>query len=338
MAMNKLMNTGGLAALAAGLALIALPASASAQERGQWRGGGDGAASVQRGGGGNWGGNRGGGDRSGWRGGDGGSRGVPAQSTSPSSPSVASQPQVRGNWRGGVDRSSPSLRQDQAAQSAQGRPQRWSGQNGGTPGNDGNRSPTWSGGDRGRDGRWDGNRNRPDSARNDNDHRGNERWRDNDNVRRDNDNVRRDNDRWRNDNNVRRDNDRWRNDNNARRDNDRWRGNDNTRWGHNDARNWNRQWRNDRRYDWQGWRSSNRNTYRLGSYYAPYRGYSYRRLGIGFRLDTLFFGSRYWISDPWDYRLPPAYGPYRWVRYYDDVVLVDIYTGEVVDVIYDFFW
>jgi len=26
------------------------------------------------------------------------------------------------------------------------------------------------------------------------------------------------------------------------------------------------------------------------------------------------------------------------VRYYDDAVLVNIYTGEVVDVIYDFFW
>ena len=32
------------------------------------------------------------------------------------------------------------------------------------------------------------------------------------------------------------------------------------------------------------------------------------------------------------------YGPYRWVRYYDDVLLVDVYSGEVVDVIYDFFW
>ena len=51
-----------------------------------------------------------------------------------------------------------------------------------------------------------------------------------------------------------------------------------------------------------------------------------------------FFGSRYWISDPWRYRLPPVYGPYRWVRYYDDALLVDIYSGEVVDVIYDFFW
>ena len=104
-------------------------------------------------------------------------------------------------------------------------------------------------------------------------------------------------------------------------------------------RRWdNRSWRNDRRYDWYGYRSSNRSLYRLGSYYAPYRNYSYRRLGVGFYLDTLFFGSRYWISDPFRYRLPPVYGPYRWVRYYDDALLVDTYSGQVVDVIYSFFW
>jgi hypothetical protein len=33
-----------------------------------------------------------------------------------------------------------------------------------------------------------------------------------------------------------------------------------------------------------------------------------------------------------------AYPGTRWVRYYDDVLLVDVYTGEVVDVIHDFFW
>jgi hypothetical protein len=36
--------------------------------------------------------------------------------------------------------------------------------------------------------------------------------------------------------------------------------------------------------------------------------------------------------------LPPAYGPYRWVRYYDDVLLVDIRSGYVVDMINNFFW
>ncbi|MCP5397341.1 MAG: RcnB family protein [Sphingomonadaceae bacterium] len=78
--------------------------------------------------------------------------------------------------------------------------------------------------------------------------------------------------------------------------------------------------------------------YRLGRYYAPYRDYYYSRISIGFYLDSLFYSNRYWVSDPWQYRLPPVYGPYRWVRYYDDVMLVDIYSGEVVDVIYDFFW
>ncbi|NCU12022.1 MAG: RcnB family protein [Sphingomonadaceae bacterium] len=61
-------------------------------------------------------------------------------------------------------------------------------------------------------------------------------------------------------------------------------------------------------------------------------------MSIGFFLDALFFGEDYWIADPAYYRLPEAYGPYRWVRYYDDAVLVNIYSGEVVDVIYDFFW
>ena len=130
---------------------------------------------------------------------------------------------------------------------------------------------------------------------------------------------------------------RWdRNDNNNNR---RWdRGDNDRRWDRGDNRRWNNGWRNDRRYDWSSYRSSNRNAYRLGRYYAPYRNYYYRPLSSGFRLDSLFFGSNYWINDPWQYRLPPAYGDYRWVRYYDDVVLVDTYTGEVVDVIRDFFW
>ncbi len=130
------------------------------------------------------------------------------------------------------------------------------------------------------------------------------------------------NDRWRNDNNNR-----WRNDNNS------WRGNDRR----NDRR-WDRRWRDNNRYDWQRYRNTNRVVFRLGTYYAPYRNYSYRRVNVGYRLDSLFFGSRYWISSPWQYRLPEVYGPYRWVRYYNDVLLVDIYSGEVVDVIHDFFW
>lgn len=106
-----------------------------------------------------------------------------------------------------------------------------------------------------------------------------------------------------------------------------------------DHRSWDRNhWRNDRRYDWYRYRAANRSIFSLGRYYAPYRNYSYSRISIGFRLGSPFYSNRYWINDPWRYRLPDVYGPYRWVRYYDDALLVDVYSGEVVDVIHDFFW
>ena len=55
-------------------------------------------------------------------------------------------------------------------------------------------------------------------------------------------------------------------------------------------------------------------------------------------LTSGLWGQDYWIDDPWSYRLPEAYGPYRWVRYYNDALLVDGRSGFVVDVIYDIFW
>ncbi|MDP8994152.1 MAG: RcnB family protein [Pseudomonadota bacterium] len=103
-------------------------------------------------------------------------------------------------------------------------------------------------------------------------------------------------------------------------------------------RQWDRAWRYDRRYDWQGWRYSNRHLFRLPPYYAPYRGHRYSRFRIGLSLGQPFYHRRYWINDPWRYRLPYAGPGYAWVRYYDDVLLVDTWSGQVVDVIYDFFW
>jgi len=103
---------------------------------------------------------------------------------------------------------------------------------------------------------------------------------------------------------------------------------------------WNRDnWRNDRRYDWRSYRNQHGNRFRLPRYVPP-RGYSYgyRFFSPGLRIDPFFYGQTYWIADPWDYRLPPAYGSYRWVRYYNDALLVDIRSGIVVDVIRDFFY
>ena len=109
-----------------------------------------------------------------------------------------------------------------------------------------------------------------------------------------------------------------------------------SRYSGNDRR-WSSDWRRDRNYDWRSHRNYNRSAYRLGYYRDPY-GSRYRRFSIGFSLFPNYYQSNYWLSDPWQYRLPPAYGPYRWVRYYDDALLVNIYTGQVVDVEHNFFW
>jgi len=83
--------------------------------------------------------------------------------------------------------------------------------------------------------------------------------------------------------------------------------------------NWNRDWRRDDRYDWNRYRSYNRQAYRLPRYYVRV---SLGRAGIGFgigaSLSSLLWAQSYWLDDPYAYRLPPAWGPFRWVRYYDD--------------------
>lgn len=150
---------------------------------------------------------------------------------------------------------------------------------------------------------------------------------------------------WRNNNNGRDNN--WRN--NDRR-NDSWRYGNNNNWANNggrlndrqrwqDQRRWDNGWRNDRRYDWRSYRNSYRSIYSPGRYYAP-RGwsYGYRPFSSGIFMDSMFYSNNYWLNDPYEYRLPPAYGSMRWIRYYDDALLVDTRDGYVVDVIRDFFF
>ena len=102
---------------------------------------------------------------------------------------------------------------------------------------------------------------------------------------------------------------------------------------------WNRGWRGDDRFNWGGYRAQNRYAFHLPRYAAPRSwGYGYRRLSPGFTLSSVLFDQGFWIDEPYNYRLPPAYGPYRWVRYYNDALLVDIRSGYVVDTVYDIFW
>lgn len=99
---------------------------------------------------------------------------------------------------------------------------------------------------------------------------------------------------------------------------------------------WNRDWRNDRRYDWRRYRNHHRSIFHLGIYYDPF-GYNYQPFGIGYQLFPAYYGQRYWI-DPGMYELPYPPPGTRWVRYWNDALLVDMYTGQVIDVIQDFFW
>jgi hypothetical protein len=100
---------------------------------------------------------------------------------------------------------------------------------------------------------------------------------------------------------------------------------------------WHSTWRNDNRYDWRRWRDRNHSLFNLGLYFDPF-GWGYRRYNVGWRLWPSYYNDSYWLNDPYMYRLPYAPWPYKWVRYYDDALLVNTYNGEVVDVMYDFFW
>ncbi|MGN6057558.1 MAG: RcnB family protein [Sphingomicrobium sp.] len=99
---------------------------------------------------------------------------------------------------------------------------------------------------------------------------------------------------------------------------------------------WNRDWRSDRRYDWHEYRERHRSRFHLGIYYDPF-GYGYQPFGIGFQLSPAYYGQNYWF-DPGLYGLPYPPPGTEWVRYWNDALLVDVYTGQVVDVIRNFFW
>lgn len=88
--------------------------------------------------------------------------------------------------------------------------------------------------------------------------------------------------------------------------------------------------------DWRDWRGRNRALYARGDWRAPFR---YQTFRPGVRIASTYWNSsRYWIADPWRYRLPPAANGQRWVRHYDDVILVDTRRGVVIRTIPGFYW
>ena len=106
-----------------------------------------------------------------------------------------------------------------------------------------------------------------------------------------------------------------------------------------DRGGWNRGWRTDPRYNWQGYRRYNAQRFHAPRYFAPRGyGYGYRQWSPGLRVEPFFYGRNYWIQDFYDYRLPPPPPGAQWVRYYNDVALINVYDGTVLDVIQGFFY
>ena len=96
-----------------------------------------------------------------------------------------------------------------------------------------------------------------------------------------------------------------------------------------------RDYRDARRDDWRDYRARNRALYARGTWRAPFR---YRAFDRGMVLRPNYYAPRYYIADPYRYRLPAAGRDLRWVRHYDDALLVNVRNGRIVNVIRGFYW
>ena len=140
------------------------------------------------------------------------------------------------------------------------------------------------------------------------------------------------------------DHDTWRNDGTRGRD----RGHDDRRdrdrhdWDRRDGdrRDWDRRNHNDRYSYWQRGRypsvyfSSSRYRYA----WRPPTGYYAYNWGFGDFLPRSWFGPGAFLIDPWRYDLPLPPPGYDWVRAGYDALLVDAYSGRVVQVVRNVFW
>ncbi|MET0273341.1 MAG: RcnB family protein [Phenylobacterium sp.] len=123
-----------------------------------------------------------------------------------------------------------------------------------------------------------------------------------------------------------------------RGDNDRrggdWNRGDNDRWRGDNRDNHGRPRWDQNRYP-PVYRSQNR--YRGHSWRAPSGFYS--RLWVyGDILPRGWYGSNYQLNDWWSYGLPMPPPGYDWVRVGDDAILIDSYSGRVVQVVRYVFW
>lgn len=93
--------------------------------------------------------------------------------------------------------------------------------------------------------------------------------------------------------------------------------------------------REEYRGDLRDYRRSHPRVYARGNWNAPFR---YQRWDRGARLRPTYYAPRYFIGNPGTYRLPAPGRNMRWVRHYDDALLVNVRSGVVIDVYRGFFF
>jgi Ni/Co efflux regulator RcnB len=93
----------------------------------------------------------------------------------------------------------------------------------------------------------------------------------------------------------------------------------------------------ERNRDWRDYRRTHRSVFNRRAYVAP-RGYRYRPIAVGAILNNAFWARPYWVNNYSTYRLPYPGRNRTYVRYGNDVLLINTRNGRVIAVYNNFFW
>ena len=95
--------------------------------------------------------------------------------------------------------------------------------------------------------------------------------------------------------------------------------------------------RNETNRDWQDYRRTHRHVFDRSAYVAP-RGYRYHPVAVGATLNRAYWGPHYRVANYSTYRLPYPGRHRAYVRYGNEVLLINTYNGRVLAVYNDFFY
>jgi Ni/Co efflux regulator RcnB len=90
------------------------------------------------------------------------------------------------------------------------------------------------------------------------------------------------------------------------------------------------------REDWIDYKKKHPEVFRGAAYAGP-DGYVYTRRDVGYVFPPAFVADRYWVNNFATYHLLSPGTNQRYVRYGNDVALIDIPSGRIIKIHYGFF-